>query len=210
MRSRILLPLALVLLAAPARAGVELTALAGYRSGELSYPLLGLACSPIPEVRCPTSARSEDGEVFGLVLEVPWSERWAFEGAVNHQAGRLRFVYPFPPVMEPQFPEPRDPDLDLTRAHAGVRHHWPHPRLTPFLAAGAGVTDLRVTPSHQARPEGLEGYRLSLSLAAGLKVALRGRLGLRLEGRTYWTDLPENAGGDLVQTDASLGLSFRF
>ena len=46
--------------------------------------------------------------------------------------------------------------------------------------------------------------------AAGAKVFLDDRVGLRLEGRAYWIDLPSEVGGDFTQTEGSLGLVLRF
>jgi hypothetical protein len=206
MRPPVFLTLALTLLAAPARGGVELTAMAGYRSGELSYPI-AIACIEIFPSPCPVGARSEEGEVFGLVLDVPWSEEWAVEALVNHQETRLRFLHS--PLLPPA-DRLADGELEVTRAYAGVRRQWPRPRLTPFVAAGVGLADFRVTRAPPVLvPEELRGARLSATLAAGFEIALQRRLGLRIEARGYWTGLPERAGGDLVQTDAAIGLSYR-
>jgi hypothetical protein len=206
MRPPIFLALSVALLAAPARGGAELTAMVGYRSGELAYPteiVCALAIGPYP---CPTGARSEDGESFGLILEVPWSEDWAVEGTISHQETRLRFQQSLAllPVVLPATGE-----LDVVRAYVGVRRQWTRPRRTPFVGAAAGLADFRPSADPVLVPEALRGAHRSATLDAGLKLALPRRLGVRLEARGHWSALPESAGGDLVQTEIAVGLSVR-
>ena len=48
------------------------------------------------------------------------------------------------------------------------------------------------------------------SAGGGVKVRFTDHLGLRLEGRVYWVDLPQEVGGDFVETDLGAGLILRF
>jgi hypothetical protein len=155
---------------------------------------------------CPVGAHSEDGEVFALVPEVPWSEDWAVEALVSHQESRLRFQQPLSllPIALPLAGE-----LDVARGYVGVRRQWRRGRWAPFAGAGVGLADFRPTAASLLVPEELRGAHRAATLAAGLEVDLWERLGARLEARGHWTGLPESAGGDLVQSEIAIGLGYR-
>lgn len=198
---------ALLLPSASASAfGAELSLLAGYRGGGPSVEVPHYYClstiAPCPQ----PSVDARDGEAFGLIVDFPIrGEELMFEVLLNHQSGEFEdesfaFIDIFPP--------PRRARFDLTYLHAGLLRQWQKSRVSPFAAVGVGIAQLE-----SDRPffffETLDEDRLSASLAGGLKIRLTDWLGLRVEGRGYWTDMPESAGEDLFQVELSSGVSFK-
>jgi hypothetical protein len=106
-------------------------------------------------------------------------------------------------------------DFDVTHLHVGLRKMWRFGRVEPFGAFGAGLTLLESDPLFNGP---IDLTRGSASLAAGARLRLSERLGLRLEGRAYLVDLPEEIGPFMQrlssegfsQSELTAGLGFRF
>lgn len=205
----------LTLVPAVAAADVEVTLMAGQRSGEAHYSIEAdgegvlILCVTVPCLLA--EARTEESEAFSLIVDVPISNRWMVEGLLTRQEGDLELSSPFPPEFLSA------ETFDLTTAQIGLLRQWREERLRPFVAGGVGVTrfetsagvyDQPPAPGVPSRSGDTDG--LSASLAGGLKASLSERLALRLEGRYFWHDLDDRLGGALEQTEISLGLTARF
>ena len=198
---RKLLQVAVLLLFPSTAFGAEISLLAGYRSGgpSVEVPLLECVACDQPSVD------AEDGEAFGLIVDVPIRENLMFEVLLNHQSSDLDDE-DFASITI--FPPPRQPKFDLTYLHAGLMRQWPKARVSPFAAVGIGIAQLEADQPFFFF-DTIEEDRLSASLGGGLKIRLNDWLGVRLEGRGYWADMPELAGGDLFQLELSSGLTFK-
>ena len=206
MRTRLFL--AGLLMPAAVMAAVEITPLAGYRSGELDIDT-GVVCVQSP---CPTFAESEGSALYGAVLDVPLSDVYRFELLANRQASELAFrdsLQGSPNALET--------DLDVTHLHAGIMRLWRAQPVEPFVAVGVGRTWL---DSPLGITGGIDMERWSGSLGGGVRYPFgdTDRFALRVEGRGYWVDLPENRRSGqvtllddrLTQIETSVGLTFSF
>ena len=73
-------------------------------------------------------------------------------------------------------------DLDVDYYHAGATYHPSTKSVRPYVAASAGLT--RADPS----PSGFDSELfLSLGVGGGVRVYLNDRIGLRFDGRAYFT-----------------------
>ena len=212
----VLTPLAALALLAPAalHAGAEITLSSALRQGATTFPVeartpLAIACFTTPCILAEASTTEDELEP-SLIVDVPISERWMFEGLLNRQDGNLRLVSVFPLIDDHTF--------DLTTAQVGLLRHWGDGRWLPFAAFGVGATrfetnalvyDRPLFPGIVASPVDAEEV-LSASLAGGVRAHFGRHVGLRLEARAYRHELPERLGGALDQTEASLGVSYRW
>ena len=203
MRRTFLLGL-LFLIPASTLAAAELTLFAGYRFGGPTVETPPIFCFSFP---CPQGSEldSQDGEAFGLVLDVPFRPKLMFEILISHQSGdfeddEFTLLEIYPQIENARF--------DLTFLHLGLLRQWDLKTVSPFAAVGFGVAQLEAD-----RPlfffDSLDEDRLSASLAGGLKIHLNSWLGVRVEARTYWADMPDSLGEDLLQVELSSGISFK-
>ncbi len=201
---RVLSWLPVLLLSTVPVSAAEISLLGGYRTGgpSIEVPLFYCITSPCPQ---PT-VDARDGEAFGLILDIPFRDRLMLEVLLNHQSGEFEDVDfasidDFAPIR-------RNPRFDLTYLHVGLLRQWDKAKVSPFAAVGIGIAQLEAD-----RPfffsDTIEEDRLSASLGGGVKVRLTDWLGIRIEGRGYWADMPNTAGEDLFQLDLSTGLSFK-
>lgn len=220
MRTPIAFALCLLLLPATASAGVELTLLAGYRGGDLTFPiearidprsLVIIDCITIPCLIA--DASTDDGDLLPtLILDVPISPAFMVEALLTRQDGDLRLGHFF--GSEILFARET---YESTTALVGLQRQWGERRVRPFASGGLGLTRFESSAVAYKRPimEGDSPVRvdeevLASSLAGGVKIDLASRLALRLEGRSYWHNLSERLGGTLQQLEASLGLTYRW
>lgn len=183
-------------------AEAELTLFAGYRFGGPTlepFPYDCFApCLPAPGVE------SEDSESFGLVLDLPFRPNLMFEVLISHQSSEFdddvfAYIDIYPPIAKR--------DFDLTYFHLGLLRQWGGKTVSPFAAVGFGVAQLDAD-----RPlffAAIDEDRLSASLAGGVKIHLGKWLGVRLEARGYWADMPAPVSEDDVQLEVSSGLTFK-
>jgi hypothetical protein len=215
-RTPTLLVAAVVLAPPAALAQVEITAILGYRGGDSSSFLVEantprIACLVPPCVVA--EAGTPESEVLGLVLDVQVARGWMVEALISRQDAELELRVP-PAVSGVEvLPE----SFELTTLQIGLLRRWGGGGLEPFVAGGAGIARVEssgavltppVLPGDSGRRLGSEEV-LSASLGGGARLGLGPRLGLRLEGRAWWTDLPSGLGGALVQGELGVGLSFR-
>ena len=215
MRRTLIMLAAVVFLPAVASAEGELSVMLGYRGGDASF----LVEADVPFIAClippcvVAEARTPESETLGLVLDVPIASGWMFEVLLNRQEDNLRLATDLSAEAGRPMPE----SFDLTTLQVGAQHRWGTDRLAPFVAGGIGVARVETSAGILGSPvrAGDVGRTLgakevlSVSLGGGTRLAFGPRWGLRLEARGYLTDLPAEMGGELVQTEVSIGLSAR-
>ena len=123
----------------------------------------------------------EEGEAFGLILDVPLRDRFMLELLVSHQETEAE-------IDEGLFEESRGlGDVSVTYGHVGILYGWPLGHAEPFVVGSLGGT--LVDPDF---PGSDEETRFSVGFGGGVKLWLAEHVGLRVEARGFWTDL----GGD--------------
>jgi hypothetical protein len=122
--------------------------------------------------------RVDEGAFFGLIFDVPLSENWQVEFLANRQ--NSEFI-----IDEGLFtPEEVLGDVTVSYYHAGILFQWGPGQVNGFFSGGLGLA--RIEPDF---PEVEAENRFSGNLGGGLKVFFAENVGLRVEGRGYWTDL---------------------
>jgi opacity protein-like surface antigen len=188
-------------LAQPGR--FELTPTAGYRlSGDFNSRSNDTFDSRL-------KVKVDESAVYGLTFDIPLSEYWQIEILANRQ--RTAFS------TDDGLLSPSDKlgDVDLTIVQAGFLLQWGGGQISPFITAAAGIT--RIEPQFNDLDS---DDRFSASLGGGVKIFFNQNVGIRLEGRGYWTDLDTDFNRDrrrrddrrdgLYQGEASAGLIFAF
>jgi outer membrane protein with beta-barrel domain len=194
----LLLPLTLH--AQPGR--FELTPMAGYRL-QGDFDAHDDAFDPRLNVDVDESA------VFGGFFDIPLSPYWQIEILANRQQTR------FEANRGLLTPSDTLGDVDLTTVQAGFLFQWGGGQVSPFVAGALGLT--RIDPKF----DGLSSDdRFSASFGGGVKMFFNRNLGLRLEGRGYWTDLEtgfddhdhhhDQSSDGLFQWEGSVGLILAF
>lgn len=199
--------LLLVLAARSASADVELTPTLGYRFDD--YRCTGDDSSSPPPACSRLTAESDDGPVFGLVLAFDMRRHLQLELLASRQESELLLTSGVPTAVTPSVPfAPLDvPDFTVTHLQLGLSRTWGEGAVRPF--AGVAVGGSRVEADSRQGTVDFEDDVPSASFGAGVKLLLGERLGLRLEGRGYWIDLPSELGGSFAQGDATVGLILR-
>lgn len=189
-----------------AGAGFEITPTFSYRSSD--YGCTGASDFPVRAPACGVGVESdaENGEAFGVLAGFAISRGWAIEVLAGREETELD-VEPLP-GFEFLVP-PEDADFTITHLQAGVARTWGDGAVQPFAGVAAGVSRVEAESPEQHHIE-FDEDALSASAGAGVKIGLTDWLGLRLEGRAYWVDLPEEVGGSFTETELAGGLIFRF
>lgn len=188
-------------LAAAQSSRFEITPFAGYR-------LAGDFNAPNRDSVLRLGAKVDESAIYGVTFGIPLNEHWRLELTANRQSTSF--------TVDEGFLTPRTKlgDVDLTMVHAGFALEWGDGQVKPFLVASGGVT--RIDPQFS---ELSAENRVSGSLGGGVKVLFSQNVGVRFEGRGYWTDLDTrfndrysrySSNDGLYQTEASAGLIFRF
>lgn len=220
--SSVLLAAALsaALLAEPAAAvDWEVTPQVSYRSGDYELEQ-GIACLAI-YTDCVLRGEPDAGAALGVILGVGVRPGWQLELLANRQEtdldARARLVPVGPGVPELVFTEHLD--FEVAHLQIGASRAFGEGTVHPFVGGAVGVSRVELDAEEpDPRELALRVYLVedrseaafSASAGAGVKIHLSERLGLRLEGRAWWVDLAEEAGGDFTQLDASAGLVLRF
>lgn len=149
----------------------------------------------------------QDSGGLGVSFDIPLSSFLQLELLASTQSSELRFD-------EGLFgPNISVADIDVTYYHVGVLWQGDHRRVSPFFVASAGITEL----DPQVRHASAEA-RFSVSLGGGVKVFFddQEHIGLRLEGRGFWTSITDNSDrrwdhdyyydDNFTQGQASIGL----
>ena len=202
--------LALAPLAAHAQGGplyrVELTPTASYRFGGTLQGGDNTLFNSDLEV--------EDSSAYGVTFDIPLSSRMQLELLANRQSSELRFdqgLFGGTAGVA---------DIDVSYYHVGFLWQWGDYRVSPFFTASLGVANL-----NPDIPGASSENRFSASLGGGVKVFFSDNVGLRFEGRGFFSDLGNNGnnrdrrcdyyndscyGNDFSQGQASIGLILAF
>ncbi|HNU83338.1 MAG TPA: hypothetical protein PKO05_07900, partial [Thermoanaerobaculia bacterium] len=187
MRLRTLVPLVLALCATtaafaqPPASGYrfELTPTVSWRfGGELDGRDLAFVRADL---------EADDSAAYGLTLDIPLSRSLQLELLAHRQRTDLGFD-------EGLFgPDLRFAKMDVSYYHVGVLFQGHSGRVSPFfvLSGGIGVLDPKL-------PGARSETRASVSLGGGVKVFFDDaeHIGLRFEGRGFWTDIGDDYGWD--------------
>jgi opacity protein-like surface antigen len=185
--------------------GIELTPFVGYRwGGEIVAGQSNLFSYDV---------KVDDSAAFGLLLGVPIAWGLDLELMVDRQQTSFKTDRGlFEPSLEIA-------DVDVTYYHIGLLWQWETPNIRPFVVISAGVTNLDLDLPNVGTETKFSG-----SFGGGVKVPISRNLGLRLEGRGFWTSLGRRGGNswcrtcdwyydyddDLYQGEARLGLTVTF
>jgi|CXWL01.1.fsa_nt_gi opacity protein-like surface antigen len=147
----------------------------------------------------------DEGESFGVILDIPLTHGLQLEFLGSRQSTQaIRSGGIFNPSIDIA-------DIDVTYAHVGLAYNWRFGQVTPYLAGSVGATIL-----DPDLPNSDNETRASASLGGGVKIHLAEHVGIRLEGRAFWTDTEDGNGDDrccedeggLFQGEALAGLIF--
>lgn len=205
---------------APAQAlELEVTPFVGYRSDGYEAQQ-DVVCAAIFE-SCTLESASDDGTAVGLVVGAGLWPGWQVELLASRQKADLDArveLVPLPsgtPVAVEAFTE--TVDREVGHLQVGLARTWGQGTVRPFVGAAAGISRIEID-AVEPDPRSFALYAVqdssedafSASLGGGVKVDLARHVGLRLEGRAWWVDLGEDAGGDFTQLDAAAGLAFHW
>lgn len=154
----------------------ELTPMASYRwGGEISAEDNDLFDADL-EV--------DAGGAFGVTLDIPLSQSVQLELLASRQETELRFD-------DGLFGGDFDvADFDVTYLHAGLLFQGGSRDVSPFFVASAGVS--RLDPDV---PGADTEDRFSMSLGGGVKVFFNDHVGMRFEGRGFFTVIDDYDSG---------------
>lgn len=182
-----------------AQSGVELTPYIGYRGGgEINSDTL----NPFGDVEI------DDSESYGIILGIPMAPWAMIELEASFQNSQL--------VEDGGDFQPgaRIGDVDVDYYQVGFVFQGPGPKVQPF-----GIFALGATNINPDLPGLTSETKFSTSFGGGLKLNFSQNLGLRLEGRGYYTLLDSDDddfccsyyyNDDLWQLEARVGLIVRF
>jgi hypothetical protein len=149
----------------------------------------------------------DNGLALGVMFDIPLSNNLQLELLLNHQESEL---FADSGLFTP---DQRFIDMDITYAHVGVLGQFGRREVTPYFVVSAGVTHLDPDLPGVGADD-----RFSVSAGGGVKVFILPFLGLRFEGRAFWTDIEKfNSYCDAVcydyrdylsQGEATVGLIF--
>ena len=201
---RILWTLLLAWFPAAAFAGThrfELTPMVGYQwGGKLSSQDTTIFDEDV---------EAEDSQVYGVTFDIPLSSDFQIELLASRQPTEFRFD-------EELFgPSHRVADVDISYYHVGFLWQGGRGQVDPFFVVSVGGTtiDLQV-------PGATDETRFSASLGGGAKIFFSRNVGLRLEGRGFWTAIRDSDNdywdrhysndNDFYQGMAAIGLIIAF
>jgi hypothetical protein len=126
----------------------------------------------------PLDTELDDGIVWGVMFDVPLSSNLQLEFSVNQQDADLFFDGGiFGPDLEIS-------EIEVTYAHVGLLAQFGSPAVSPFFVVSGGITNL------DAEGQGAgSDTKWSIGVGGGVKAFFTDHLGLRFEGRYYWTQL---------------------
>ena len=123
----------------------------------------------------------EDSEAWGVTFDIPLGSAIQLELLASHQSSRLQFDDGFF-SGDLEFA-----DIDVAYYHVGILWQWGNGQIQPFFVASAGVANL-----DPDIPGASSESRFSASLGGGVKIFFSRNVGMRLEGRGFWSDLGSN------------------
>ena len=128
---------------------------------------------------------SADSDAYGVAFGIALSPRVQIELLASRQQTELGVTY-----LSILGYQVRPVDFDVTYFHVGGLFQWGDGRIHPFVVASLGIAQLN--------PDLREAYgthaenKFSGSIGGGLKIFFTDNIGLRLEGRGFWTLLDGN------------------
>lgn len=124
----------------------------------------------------------DESESFGLLFDIPLGEMgWKLELLANRQPSTLVASHG---LLTPTHDLG---DINLDTYQVGLLYQWGPGQVEPFVVFAGGITHL--DPEF---PGSSSDTRLSGSFGGGVKIFFSQNVGLRLEGRGYWTDLSDS------------------
>lgn len=161
-----------------------------------------------------TDLKVDKGSGYGLTLDIPLSRNLQIELLAHNQSTNLRFdegLFGGDVALA---------DIDITYYHVGLLFQGGNAEVNPYFVASAGIT--RLAPDV---PQASSEERFSMSLGGGVKVFFNEHVGMRFEGRGFFTVIDSYDSGcygdyccdscydygyndTLSQGQASLGLIF--
>jgi Outer membrane protein beta-barrel domain len=167
--------IAILILLAPALAfaqsdGVELTPNYGFRWGGKLYAQDSSLITHDVDIK--------SSDTYGLNLDFPVTEHIQIELMATKQSttfGNDSGLFT---------PSAGDVNIDITYSHVGMLWQFPVRDWAPYVVYSIGVG--HINPSLAGATS---ENRFSASVGGGFKLRLAEHLGLRIEGRGYWTDL---------------------
>jgi opacity protein-like surface antigen len=162
-----------------------------------------------------TDLEVDEGNAFGLTFDIPLSSNLQLELLANRQETELKFDGGL-------FGGNVDvADLTIDYYHVGILFQGGNSDVRPFFVASAGITDLDPDV-----PGADNESRFSMSLGGGVKVFFNEHIGMRFEGRGFFTVIDDydsgcyeydycyggrdyyDDGDTLAQGQANIGLIF--
>jgi opacity protein-like surface antigen len=126
----------------------------------------------------------DEGSAFGITFDIPLSSNFQLELLASRQATELEFDSGLFGGDE------EVADIDISYLHAGMLWQGGNGQVNPFFVLSAGVTQLDPDV-----PGAGDESRFSLSLGGGVKVFFNEHVGLRFEGRGFFTAIDDYDGG---------------
>lgn len=123
-----------------------------------------------------TDLKVDKGAGYGIALDLPLSRDFQLELLAHNQSTDLRFdqgLFGGDVALA---------DIDITYYHVGILWQGGNGQVSPYVVASAGVT--RLAPDV---PGASSEERFSMSLGGGVKVFFDEHVGLRFEGRGFFT-----------------------
>jgi opacity protein-like surface antigen len=128
----------------------------------------------------PFEVEVDDGVAWGLTFDVPLSSNLQLEFLVNQQDSDLFFDGGvFGPDLELS-------EIEITYAHVGLLVQFGRPAVSPYFVGSMGMTNLDA----DGRGAGSD-TKFSASMGGGVKAFFTDHIGLRFEGRYFWTQLDD-------------------
>ena len=126
----------------------------------------------------------ENSGAYGLTFDIPLSRNLQLELLANRQSTSLRFD-------QGLFGgDARVADIDIDYYHVGILWQFGNGQVFPYFVTTAGVTHLDPkVPGSSAED------RFSLSLGGGVKVFFNDHVGMRFEGRGFFTSISDYRSG---------------
>ena len=167
--------IAILFLLAPALAyaqsdGVELTPSYGFRWGGKLYAQDSSLITHDVDIK--------SSDTYGLSVDVPVTDHLQIELMATRQSttfGNDGGLFT---------PSAGDVDIDITYSHVGMLWQFPQRDWAPYVVYSIGVGHINPNLAGATSEN-----RFSASVGGGFKLRLAEHLGLRIEGRGYWTDL---------------------
>lgn len=153
---------------------------------------------------------AKSSPAYGLTFDIPLAPWVQLELLASRQQTELQFdsgIFA---------PNETVADLDVSYYHVGGLFQWGSGQVHPFVVASLGTTRFDAdVPGSNAE------YRFSASCGGGVKVFFNEHIGMRFEGRGFWTAVDDSDDycdyyscwddyndNDLTQGVASAGLIF--